>query len=133
MSEKMPPWLQEQIVKMQQLQQNLQAIMSQRQHLEMEQAETAKALEELQKVPDADNVYKFAGPIMLKSTKHALIAELEEKRELGNTRSTVLEKQEARVKESIKEQEANITSLMQQGQPGSTPGSVTDPGENPRK
>ena len=32
----MPPWLQEQIGKLQQSQQNLQSIMTQRQHLEME-------------------------------------------------------------------------------------------------
>ncbi|MBO60874.1 MAG: prefoldin subunit beta, partial [Verrucomicrobiales bacterium] len=36
----MPPWLQEQIGKLQQSQQNLQSIMTQRQHLEMEKAET---------------------------------------------------------------------------------------------
>ena len=51
----MPPWLQEQIGKLQQSQQNLQSIMTQRQHLEMEKAETEKALEELKKVADTDS------------------------------------------------------------------------------
>ena len=50
----MPPWLQEQIMKLQQSQQNLQSIMTQRQHLEMEKAETEKALEELKKVADTE-------------------------------------------------------------------------------
>ena len=45
----MPPWLQEQLMKMQQTQQNLQSIMTQKQHLEIEKAETEKALEELKK------------------------------------------------------------------------------------
>ena len=49
-SPQMPPWLQEQIGKLQQSQQNLQSIMTQRQHLEMEKAETEKALEELKKI-----------------------------------------------------------------------------------
>ena len=49
-SPQMPPWLQEQIMKLQQSQQNLQSIMTQRQHLEMEKAETEKALEELKKI-----------------------------------------------------------------------------------
>ena len=53
----MPPWLQEQLMKLQQSQQNLQSIMTQKQHLEMEKAETEKALEELKKVGDADAVY----------------------------------------------------------------------------
>jgi prefoldin beta subunit len=36
----MPPWLQEQLMKMQQSQQNLQSVMTQKQHLEMEKIET---------------------------------------------------------------------------------------------
>ena len=55
-SPQMPPWLQEQIGKLQQSQQNLQSIMTQRQHLEMEKAETEKAIDELKKVADGDSV-----------------------------------------------------------------------------
>ena len=39
----MPPWLQEQIMKMQQAQQNLQSVMQQKQHLEIENAENRKS------------------------------------------------------------------------------------------
>lgn len=49
---------------------------------------------------------------MIKSNKKDLIAELEERKELANTRSTVLAKQEKRVKESIKEQESKINEMM---------------------
>ena len=63
----MPPWLQEQIGKLQQSQQNLQSIMTQRQHLEMEKAETEKALDELKKVADGDSVFKQAGTVLIKS------------------------------------------------------------------
>ena len=45
----MPPWLQEQLMKMQQSQQNLQVIMQQKQQIEMEKIETEKSLEELKK------------------------------------------------------------------------------------
>jgi len=65
----MPPWLQEQLMKLQQSQQNLQSIMTQKQHLEMEKAETAKALEELKKVADNDTVFKHAGTV-LKPWRH---------------------------------------------------------------
>ena len=88
----MPPWLQEQIMKMQQSQQNLQSIMSQKQHLEIEKAETQKALEELKKVSDDDSVFKHAGTVLIKSTKKELIEELEEKFEMSKTRATVLRK-----------------------------------------
>jgi prefoldin beta subunit len=127
----MPPWLQEQIMKLQQSQQNLQSIMTQRQQLEMEKAETEKALEELKKVTDGDAVFKHAGTVLIKSTKQELIGELEETSEMAKTRATVLEKQEIRVKETLKEQESKITEMMKSG---STPPPPTPPAEdNPRK
>ena len=124
----MPPWLQEQIMKLQQSQQNLQSIMTQKQHLEMEKAETEKALEELKKVADGDTVFKHAGTVLIKSTKQELIGELEEKQEMAKTRVTVLEKQETRVKESLKEQESKITEMMKGSSANSPPAE-----DNPRK
>ena len=124
----MPPWLQEQIMKLQQSQQNLQSIMTQKQHLEMEKAETAKALEELKKVADGDTVFKHAGTVLIKSTKQQLIDELEEKQEMAKTRVTVLEKQEIRVKESLKEQESKITEMMKSSSTNPPPAE-----DNPRK
>jgi len=130
-SPQMPPWLQEQIMKLQQSQQNLQSIVTQRQHLEMEKAETEKALEELKKTADDDSVFKQAGTILIKSNKKTLVDELEEKVELSKTRSTVLEKQEVRVKESLKEQEAKITEMMKSGATPPPPPTTTE--DNPRK
>jgi prefoldin beta subunit len=130
-SPQMPPWLQEQIMKLQQSQQNLQSIMTQRQHLEMEKAETEKALDELKKIADDDSVFKQAGTVLIKSNKKTLVDELEEKVELSKTRSTVLEKQEVRVKESLKEQEAKITEMMKSG--STPPPPTTTPEDNPRK
>ena len=129
-SPQMPPWLQEQIMKLQQSQQTLQSIMTQRQHLEMEKAETEKALEELKKIADDDSVFKQAGTVLIKSDKKTLVDELEEKVELSKTRSTVLEKQEIRVKDSLKEQEAKITEMMKSGATPPPPATTED---NPRK
>ena len=117
----MPPWLQEQLMKMQQSQQNLQAIMQQKQQIQMEKIETEKSLEELKKASDEDIVYKHAGTILIKSSKKELIDELEERQELTKTRSTVLEKQETRLKETLKEQESKITEMMK----GSTSSGAT--------
>ncbi len=114
--QQIPPWLQEQLMKLQQSQQNLQSIMAQKQQLELEQMESDRAVEELKKAADTDAVYKHAGPILIKSTKAGLIAELEEKKELSNTRTAVLAKQETRIKESIKEQEAKINEMIRGAQ-----------------
>ena len=124
-SAQMPPWLQEQLMKMQQTQQNLQSIMTQKQHLEIEKAETEKALDELKKVADGDAVFKQAGTVMIKSTKQEMIDDLEERQEMVKTRATVLAKQEDRVKDTLKEQERKINDLMK--------GGAAPPAENPRK
>ena len=128
----MPPWLQEQIMKMQQSQQSLQSVMQQKQHLEIENAETGKALEELRKVADGDAVFKQAGTVLIKSKKQELIDELEERIELTKTRAVVLEKQETRLKETLKEQEAKITEQMK-GAPAGAPPNPPSVEDNPRK
>ncbi len=118
--QQIPPWLQEQLMKMQQAQQSLQSIHLQKQQLEMEQIEADKALEELKKASDDNAVYKHAGSILIKSNKTDLIAELEETKELAKTRSIVLSKQEERVKESIKEQESKINEMVKSASTGGT-------------
>ena len=118
--QQIPPWLQEQLMKMQQSQQSLQSIHLQKQQLEMEQIEADKALEELKKASDDNIVYKHAGSILIKSNKTDLIAELEETKELAKTRSIVLSKQEERVKESIKEQESKSNEMVKSASTGGT-------------
>jgi prefoldin beta subunit len=120
--QQIPPWLQEQVGRMQQLQQNLQSIMLQKQHLESEHLETERALELLLKANDDDVVYKTAGSILVKSNKTSLVSELQEKKELANTRLTVLSKQEVRVKENLKEAETKIREMLRgPPQPGQQP------------
>lgn len=110
--QQIPPWLQEQLMKMQQDQQNLQSIMAQKQQVDMEKLEAEKALEELKKASDDENVYKHAGSILIKAKKEDLISELEEKQELAKTRVSVLEKQKARLEATLKEHEKKLNEMM---------------------
>ena len=114
--QELPPWLKEQLARLQQLQQNLQAIMMQKQQVEIEKVETERALDELKKTTSDDTVYKLAGPLLVKSNRDGLIKDLEEKKELTNTRIVVLGKQESRVKENLKEVENKINQMMQMAQ-----------------
>ena len=125
--QQIPPWLQEQLVKMQQSQQNLQSISAQKQQLQFEELETEKALEELKKASENDTVYKHAGSILIKSNKNDLIADLEERKELAKTRVTVLSKQETRIKETLQEQEAKINEMMKGSALGATTGTPSKP------
>ena len=108
----LPPWLKEQISRLQQLQQNLQAIMMQKQQIELEIVETERALEELSKTTTSDSIYKAAGPLLIKSEKDTIEKDLTEKKELANTRVMVLGKQELRVKENLKEVENKINQML---------------------
>ncbi len=69
--QELPPWLREQVSRLQQLQQNLQAIMMQKQQLEVESVETDRALEELKKAGPDDAVYKNAGSVLIKMSSRS--------------------------------------------------------------
>ena len=110
--QQIPPVVQEQLAKLQQAQQNLQMVLTQKQQLEFEQLETKKALEELNKANDDDSVFKHAGTILIKSNRKDLLEELEERMELAKTKATLLVKQEERLKTSLKEQETKIQETI---------------------
>ena len=111
-NQQIPPMVQEQLAKLQQTQQNFQSIQMQKQQLESVKLETEKALEELKKASDDESVFKHAGTIMIKSNKKDLIEELEEQLELAKTKSSLLVKQEERLKTTLKEQETKIQEMM---------------------
>ncbi|KFM15365.1 Prefoldin subunit beta protein [Marine Group I thaumarchaeote SCGC AAA799-O18] len=119
-NQQIPPVVQEQIAKLQQTQQNLQMILAQKQQLELEQLETEKALEELNKTNDGDAVFKHAGTILIKSNKKDLVEELEEKKELSKTKASLLAKQEERLKTSLKELETKIQEMIKKQSAGGT-------------
>ncbi|MDW0281227.1 MAG: prefoldin subunit beta [Nitrososphaeraceae archaeon] len=110
--QELPPWLREQLSRLQQLQQNLQAVMMQKQQVELEIVETDRALEELRKIEGDNAVYKGAGPLLIKTNKDDVLKELEERKELSNTRITVLGKQETRIKDNLKEVENKINQMI---------------------
>jgi prefoldin beta subunit len=114
--QEIPPWLREQLSRLQQLQQNLQAIMMQKQQLEAESVEIEKATEELKKSGEDESIYKSVGPLLIKTKKDDTLKELDEKKDLSNTRLVVLGKQETRVKENLKEVENKINEMIRMGQ-----------------
>ena len=98
-----PPQLQEQLLRLQQLQQTLQVVVSQRQQLELERSEVDRALSELEKMGDDAIIYKSVGALLVKSERKKVMDELRENRELIETRITVLARQQNRAEERAKE------------------------------
>jgi prefoldin beta subunit len=108
----LPPYLREQLARFDQMQQNLQAVLMQKQQVELELAEAEKALEELDKASDSEAIYKYAGNLLIKVTKVEMVKELTEKKELANTRKIVLAKQETRFKDSLKDLQVKIDDAV---------------------
>ncbi len=111
----LPPQIQEQLSRLQQLQQTLQAVATQKQQLEIEASETDKALAELEKMTDESVVYKSVGSLLLKSERQTLLKELKERKELLGTRITVLGRQEDRTKERMKELQEKLQEKLRPG------------------
>jgi prefoldin beta subunit len=108
----LPPQVQEELVRLQQLQQTLQAVVAQKQQLEMDMTETDRALTELEKVVGETPVYKSVGSILVKADKQVLLSELKERKELLNTRVTVLGRQEERTRERIKDVQQKLQEKL---------------------
>ncbi|MDE1853421.1 MAG: prefoldin subunit beta [Thaumarchaeota archaeon] len=117
----LPPYLREQLARYDQTQQNLQAVLAQKQQVELELGETEKALEELGKASDDEQVYKFAGNLLVKVKKEDVVKELGEKKELANTRKMVLAKQESRFRETLKDLQTKIDDAVKTKQPQTQP------------
>jgi len=100
---RLPPAVQERLLRLQQLQQTLQNVLAQKQQVELELLEVDKALEELEKTPDDGVIYKSVGALLIKTEKSKITEELKEKKELANMRVSVLGKQEERLRSQIKE------------------------------
>ena len=117
---RLPPNVQERLLRLQQLQQTLQSILAQKQQVEMEKTEVEQTIAELQKTADDAVIYKAAGSLLVKAEKPKVTEELVERKELLNTRSTVLARQEERMRSQIKEAQ---TKLQEDLSPVSQPSS----------
>lgn len=118
----LPPYLREQLARFDQAQQNLQAVLIQKQQVEMELAETDKALEELSKSPESEAIYKYAGNLLIKVARDVVTKDLTEKKELANTRKLVLAKQESRFRESLKDLQTKIDEAVKGKAPQTSEG-----------
>ena len=104
----LPPHIQERLLRFQQLQQTLQSILTQKQQVEMEKSEVEQTLVEMAKTADDVVIYKAIGSLLVKSDKAKVSADLTERKDLLVTRSTVIAKQEERIRSQVKETQSKL-------------------------
>jgi prefoldin beta subunit len=100
---KLPPHIQQRLLRLQQLQQTLQGVMAQKQQLEIQLSEVEHAESELAKMKETAVIYKSIGALLVKSKKDKVTAELTERKELLKMRVDVLGKQETRLRTQAKD------------------------------
>jgi len=105
---RLPPQVQQRLLRLQQLQQTLQSVLTQKQQLELELTETGQALSELEKVTDDAVIYKSIGSLLVKSEKAKVSTELNERKDLLNMRINVLGKQEERMRSQVKDLQVKL-------------------------
>ncbi len=100
---RLPPQIQQRLLRLQQLQQTLQGIMTQKQQLELQLTEVEQAIIELEKMGETAVIYKSIGALLVKSEKTKVTTELKEREELLKMRVDVLGKQEERLRIQVKD------------------------------
>ncbi|MFC1487092.1 prefoldin subunit beta [Thermoproteota archaeon] len=105
---RLPPQIQQRLLRLQQLQQTLQGVMSQKQQLEMQLTEVERASSELEKLNETAVVYKSIGALLVKSEKDKVTKELTERKELVKMRVDVLAKQEERLRIQVKDLQGKL-------------------------
>lgn len=85
----------------------------------MEKNEVEQTLAELQKTADDAVIYNSVGSLLIKTDKAQVLEKLNERKSLLETRSTVINRQEERIKAQVKESQTKLQEDLRpvSGQP----------------
>lgn len=107
MSGELPPQVQNQLAQLQQLQQQAQAVMTQKSQIEALTREIDAALKELEKSSDDAIIYRSVGELLFRAEKPKLVEELKERKDMMDLRLKTMAKQEERI-------QSRFTQLQEQ-------------------
>lgn len=116
--EKLSPQLRHQLAQFQQVQQQAQVLLNQRQQLELLLKETERALEELSKLSEDAVVYKSVGTLLVRSEKVKMQKDLAEQKEMLDLRVKTVERQEERAVQRLREMRDKIDEALKGRQIG---------------
>lgn len=102
MASELPPQVQNQLAQLQQLQQQAQVVINQRQQIELQLREMDRTLDELAKVEADAVVYRSVGSLLVRAKDVAgLKKEMEEQKETLEVRLSSTKRQEERLRERL--------------------------------
>lgn len=103
---------QQEIVRLQQLQQSLEVILQQKSTMEIQLRDTEYAIKELELAGEDATVYKSGGGIFIKSDQKTLIESSEENKELLVIKLKNLENQETRIRKQFEDQRTKVQEIL---------------------
>jgi len=112
LAERIPPEVQQNLVKLQQLQAQLTQIVAERNVLQSELREIEKALSILKELGEDAEVYRSAGHLLIRVKKEDAVKELEDRKEVIEIRLKSLEKQESLVRSRINEVQSQVNKYL---------------------
>ena len=110
-----PPKVQNQINMLQQLQQQLQTVLNQKNQYELAAQEARRAVEELTDASDDAAVYMTIGTIVVQKPRSEVIEKLQEKSETFDVRIKSIERQEKSLQEKFEKLQAQVRSALEGG------------------
>lgn len=117
MAEKLPPEVQTQLLKLQQLQSQLERLSYEKSVIDSELREVNKVLEELSTLPTDTTVYKILGNLLVKKDKSTIEKELSDRKEILELRSRTYQKQEDLLKKQFDDLQRKVNELLQRYYP----------------
>jgi len=112
-----PKQIQDKIAQFQEIQNQLQTIVLQKQQFSMQIRDIENALNELKNFKRG-NIYEAVGPLFLETNKDKCEKKLMAEKETMDTRIKILEKQEKKLNTKLKELSQEIQSTLQSGSGG---------------
>ncbi len=112
-----PPKVQNQINMLQQLQQQLQTIIGQKNQYELAAQEARRAIEELTDVTPDAAVYMTIGTIVVEKPRDEVVEKLQEKAETYEVRIKSIERQEKALQEKFEKLQAQVRQVLEGGTP----------------
>ena len=112
MSQELPPQIKNQLAQMQQIQQQAQAIVAQKNQVEISLKETELALEELDKLEPDAVVYRAIGDLLIKTERDKTKESLREKKDTLDLRLQTLARQEERAQKRFQQLQEQLKQAM---------------------
>jgi prefoldin beta subunit len=113
MNENISPKLQNQIAQFQQLQQQLQSVLSQKFRMEAQLREVQMTIDELNKSPEEATIYKNVGSLLIKANdKATVLRDVEDDKETLEIRIKTLDRQEKALRDKYQTMQEQISKAL---------------------